>query len=58
MKKTIAIGTVAIFLAACGDEVTEVNQINQIGMEVVKSAKDLPKCTDDNEGELALVNAF
>ena len=55
MKKTIAIGTVAIFLAACGDEVTEVNQINQIGMEVVKSAKDLPKCTDDNEGELAFV---
>ncbi|WP_297698920.1 FISUMP domain-containing protein [uncultured Fibrobacter sp.] len=48
---------VGILLAACGEQGTTENitQINQIGMEVVSSVKDLPKCTKDNEGELALV---
>ena len=45
------------FLAACGEQGTTENitQINQMGMEVVSSVKDLPKCTKDNEGEQALV---
>ena len=42
-------------LAACGDTVENVNQINQMGMAVVDSAKDLPKCTDENEGEQVYV---
>ena len=40
--------------AACGDEVT---QINQTGMDVVASVNDLPKCSKDNEGEQAFVKA-
>ena len=48
--------TAAAFLAACGESTTEnVTQINQMGMEVVKSVEDLPKCTADNEGEIAWV---
>ena len=41
----------AFLLAACGDETT----INQMGMEVVSSVGDLPKCTGSNEGEQAYV---
>ena len=41
-----------VFLAACGDEVT---QINQTGLEVVGSAADLPECTSKNKGEQVLV---
>ena len=41
-----------LFFAACGDEVT---QINQTGMDIASSVGDLPKCTKDNEGEQALV---
>ena len=47
----VAIGVIAILLAACGDETT----INQMGMEVVSSMNDLPKCTSSNEGEQAYV---
>ena len=45
------------FLASCGEEGTTENitQINQMGMEVVSSVGDLPKCTKDNEGEMAFV---
>ena len=43
---------VLALLAACGDEVT---QINQTGLEVVASEDDLPKCTKDNEGEQTYV---
>ena len=41
-----------VFLAACGDEVT---QINQTGIEAVDAEDDLPKCTKDNENELVFV---
>ena len=41
-----------VFLVACGDEVT---QINQTGLEVVGSAADLPECTSKNKGEQVLV---
>ena len=43
---------ILFFLAACGDETT---QINQIGMDVVASEDDLPECSDRNEGEQAMV---
>ena len=39
---------------ACGDTV-ENTTVNQMGMEVVDSEDDLPKCTDDNEGVQAFV---
>ena len=52
----LLVSPIALFLlAACGDTVENVNQINQMGMAVVDSAKDLPKCTDENEGEQAVV---
>ena len=54
MKKTV-IASIALLLAACGDEVTEVTNNYQSGVEVVDSLKDLPKCTDDNEGDQAFV---
>ena len=41
-----------VFLAACGDEVT---QINQTGLEVVGTAADLPECTSKNKGDQVLV---
>ena len=50
-KAGISLLAFALF-AACGDEVT---QINQTGLEVVASVDDLPKCNKDNEGEQAIV---
>ncbi|MBR6454243.1 MAG: fibrobacter succinogenes major paralogous domain-containing protein [Fibrobacter sp.] len=44
----------AMFLAACGDDITE-EYINQIGLEVVDKVADLPKCTEDNKGETFFV---
>ena len=41
-------------LLACGDTV-ENTTINQMGMEVVDSEGDLPKCSDENEGDVAFV---
>ena len=41
-------------LLACGDTV-ENTTINQMGMEVVDSEDDLPKCSDENEGDVAFV---
>ena len=40
----------AALLAACGDTV---ENVYQTGMEVYSSEDDLPKCTDDNEGDQA-----
>ena len=50
-KAGISLLAFALF-AACGDEVT---QINQTGLEVVSSVDDLPKCNKDNVGEQAYV---
>ena len=47
-----AIAFMAFCLMACGDSV---ENVNQIGMEVVDSAGDLPGCTQENEGEQAFV---
>ena len=49
---TCLIAFSAFLLAACGDTV---ENVNQMGMNVVSSVDDLPKCTDKNEGEQALV---
>ena len=51
---SLALGT--LILVACGGETTEnVTNISQMGMDVVSSVGDLPKCSADNEGELAFV---
>ena len=50
----VAGASLTLGLFACGDTV-ENTSINQIGMEVVDSEDDLPKCTDDNEGDVAYV---
>ncbi len=51
MKKKLVLAGFAL-LVACGDDVT---QINQTGLEVYSTEKDLPKCSEDNEGEQAYV---
>lgn len=43
----------ALFLAACGDEITEVNE--QKGMKIIAGGEELPDCTKDNVGEIAYV---
>ena len=50
--KSLKTASVALFalLAACGDTIE-----NQMGMDVVATGDDLPKCTKDKEGELAFV---
>ena len=45
-----AAGAFALLFAACGDEVTEVNQV--VGMQVLEEGDALPKCTADNEGAM------
>ena len=51
-KQSLTIISAALLLAACGDEVT---QINQTGLEVYSAEKDLPECTEKNEGDQAVV---
>ena len=56
LLKSYSASLVAILLAACGESTTEnVTNINQMGMDVVESVKELPKCEKDNEGEIAWV---
>ena len=45
-----AAGAFALLFAACGDEVTEVNQV--VEMQVLEEGDALPKCTADNEGSM------
>ena len=42
----------ALLLGACGDTVENIYQVN---MGVVTSEEDLPKCSDENEGEQAFI---
>lgn len=44
------------FLTACGDDVTEVTNVNEsTGIEQVAKYKKLPKCEEENEGSLVFV---
>ena len=55
MKKEFAVLSVFFaLLVACGDETT-IETVTRAGMDVVASADDLPKCTEENEGEYAFV---
>ncbi|WP_297946558.1 FISUMP domain-containing protein [uncultured Fibrobacter sp.] len=48
-----AAGVFALLFTACGDEVTEVTEVNQVvGMQVLEAGDALPKCTADNEGAM------
>lgn len=56
MKIKVALSLVIAFLAACDESTTEnITQVNQVGVDVVGSVKDLPKCTAENEGDQAFV---
>ena len=46
----MASGAIALLLAACGDEVTEVTQV--VGMQVVEEGESMPKCNTENEGQM------
>ena len=46
----MAIGSIALLFAACGDNVTEVTQV--VGMQVVEEGDALPKCNAENEGQM------
>ena len=41
-----------MLLVACGDEVTEITEVNETGMKVIEKSEDMPKCTSENEGAL------
>ncbi len=52
----LGIGTMLLLAACGGEETTEnITYINQMSMDVVKSAKDLPECSEENEGAQAFV---
>lgn len=51
-KQLLTVIPATLLFAACGDTV---ENVNQTGADVVGSVADLPKCTDKNKGELALV---
>ena len=52
----LPLAAITVLLIACGESTTEnVTNVNQMGMDVVKSVKDLPECTKENEGEQAWV---
>lgn len=57
MKKSLLLSSAALsLLAACGDEITEVNQpAADSGMQVVAAGEKLSKCTDDNVGTMVYV---
>ena len=53
---SIGIFLLVLFFAACEDSVSDSSSPEkQLGMEVVVSVKDLPKCTKQNNGELAWI---
>ena len=55
LSKGVAVGFFAFLLAACGDNVENVSQINQTGVDVFASVAELPQCAAQNEGDLAFV---
>ena len=44
--------TATILLSACGDEITEVTEVNEVGMMVIEKGEALPTCSSDNEGAM------
>ena len=54
-SRVLLFALAALFLASCGEDVADVTNINQMGLEVVSKVSELPKCTKDNEGEMAFV---
>ena len=43
----------ALFIAACGDDVTKVTKIEETsGMEIIASADSLGKCSEEISGEM------
>ena len=42
----------ALLLSACGDDITEVTEVNEVGMKVIEKGEALPKCSSDNEGAM------
>ena len=50
-----AIGSVALFLVACGDDSSDSGTQVKNGISVVSDVSELPDCTDENEGEHAYV---
>ena len=51
-KGVALIGSTALLLSACGDEITEVTEVNEVGMKVIEKGEALPKCSSDNEGAM------
>ena len=51
MKKELFL-LVALLLVACGDTVENISQPN---MDIVASSRDLPECTQNNEGNIIFV---
>ena len=55
MSSKILFGLMAsatFLLSACGDEVTEVTEVNEVGMMVIEKGEALPTCSSDNEGAM------
>jgi len=55
MSNKILFGLMAsatLLLSACGDEITEVTEVNEVGMKVIEKGEDMPNCTKDNEGAM------
>ena len=44
--------TAAVLLSACSGDVTEVTEINEVGMKVIEKGEALPSCSSDNEGAM------
>ena len=51
-SRLAAIGAIAFGLAACGDDITEINA----NVGAVETSKDLPECTKDIAGQTAFVS--
>lgn len=56
-KYLLALAVGALMLVACGDDVTEVNEIHQDGMAVLEAGLELSKqkCDTENVGEMLYV---
>ena len=51
LTRILAIGSIALGLSACGDDITEINA----NVGAVKTSDDLPECTEDIAGQTAFI---